>query len=243
MPLPDKNELDLLIGFKVENWSTPTQPDSRTLQGKYCRLEPLSIEQHSEMLFEANQIDTDDRIWVYLPYGPFRSLDEYQQWISKTCFNGDPFFYAIVDVKTSKAIGLASYLRIDPTNGSIEVGHINYSPLLQNTIAATEAMYLMMKNAFDMGYRRYEWKCNSLNEKSCRAAKRLGFTFEGIFRQATVTKGRNRDTSWFAMIDAEWPALDQAFNHWLSDDNFDDVGQQKNALSKMTQDALKRLQD
>ncbi|NKB65081.1 MAG: GNAT family N-acetyltransferase [Gammaproteobacteria bacterium] len=238
MPQPDKNELDLLIGFKVENWTTPHRPGSENLEGKYCRLEPLSIERHSASLFAANQRDTNDRIWVYLPYGPFDTLGEYQRWLSDNCFNGDPFFYAIVDQESSEAIGVASYLRIDPTNGSIEVGHINYSPSLQNTIAATEAMYLMMKNAFDLGYRRYEWKCNSLNEKSCSAAKRLGFSYEGIFRQATVTKGRNRDTSWFAMIDLEWPVLNHAFTKWLAEDNFDENGQQRRALSGMTQEAL-----
>ncbi|NKB76429.1 MAG: GNAT family N-acetyltransferase [Gammaproteobacteria bacterium] len=238
MPQPEKNELDLLIGHKIDNWSIPDRPSRQVLTGKYCQLEPLSMEKHSESLFEANQVDADDRIWVYLPYGPFQSLEQYQEWISNNCFNGDPFFYAIVDNTSHKAIGVASYLRIDPPNGSIEVGHINYSPALQNTIAATEAMYLMMENVFHLGYRRYEWKCNSLNEKSCRAAKRLGFSFEGVFRQASVSKGRNRDTSWFAMIDLEWPALRQAFTHWLSQKNFDENGQQQQALSKMTKEAL-----
>ena len=143
----------------------------------------------------------------------------------------DPLFYAILDQATNRAVGVAGYLRIDPRNGSIEVGHLGYSPLLQRTPAATEAMYLMMARAFELGYRRYEWKCDSLNEPSRAAALRLGFVFEGIFRQAVVVKGRNRDTAWFSVIDSEWPALKAAFVNWLAPDNFDEQGRQLARLS------------
>ena len=146
----------------------------------------------------------------------------------------DPLFYAIVDLAKGEAVGVASYLRISPSSGSIEVGHINYSPLLQRTPAATEAMYLMMAQAFDLGYRRYEWKCHALNAPSRSAAQRLGFSFEGIFRQAAVVKGRNRDTAWYAAIDEEWPALREAFERWLDPTNFDEKGNQRVRLSDLT---------
>jgi RimJ/RimL family protein N-acetyltransferase len=150
----------------------------------------------------------------------------------------DPQFHAIIDLATGKVGGVASYLRIDPAAGSIEVGHINFSPRLQRTVAATEAMYLMMKRAFELGYRRYEWKCHALNAPSRAAAQRLGFSYEGIFRQARVDKGRNRDTAWYAAIDADWPALDRAFSSWLDPANFDEIGQQRTSLSSLTDPIL-----
>lgn len=149
----------------------------------------------------------------------------------------DPLFFAIVDSTSGEAIGVASYLRISPSSGSIEVGHLNFSPKLQRTPAATEAMFLMMRHAFELGYRRYEWKCDSLNDPSRQAALRLGLSFEGIFRQATVRKGRNRDTAWYAAIDKEWPALCTAFDRWLSPSNFDEQGHQRVSLSSLTRAA------
>src|SRR6185295_2637669 len=162
------------------------------------------------------------------------------EWIKKTCLGDDPFFFAIVDAATDRATGVASYLRITPASGSIEVGHLAYSPLLQRSPAATEAMFLLMKHAFEMGYRRYEWKCNSLNAKSRAAAQRLGLSFEGVFRQATVVKGRNRDTAWYAAIDSEWPELKTAFSRWLDPANFDDSGGQRTPLSALTGPILKQ---
>lgn len=170
-------------------------------------------------------------MWTYLGYGPFASLADYQAWMQIACMGDDPLFFTIMDRASNKPLGLASYLRIDPRSGSIEVGHLAYSPLLKRTAAATEAMYLMMARAFDLGYRRYEWKCDSLNAPSRSAALRLGFTFEGIFRQATVVKGRNRDTAWFAIIDKDWPAIREAFVRWLSPDNFDAAGRQCTSLA------------
>lgn len=237
-PENETNALGLTVGFEVKNWLGAQTPNDNVLAGKHCRCEPLNLQRHSEQLFNAYKQDMENRIWVYLPYGPFDDIDAYRTWMTATCFNGDPKFYAIVDNATQQALGVASYLRINPHHGSIEVGHINYSPQCQNTIAATEAMYLMMKNVFDMGYRRYEWKCNALNEKSCNAAKRLGFTYEGTFRQMMMVKGRNRDSAWYSMLDREWQAIDKAFQQWLLADNFDDQQQQRIALSSLTKTAL-----
>lgn len=229
----DVNELGQPVGFPLNDWQAPPSPKPEVMAGRLCRLEPLSVERHARDLFTAFARDTEGRTWTYLPYGPFGSAEEYAEWMSTTCFNGDPSFYAIIDAATDEPVGVAAYLRIDPKNGVIEVGHLSYSPLLQRTPAATEAMYLMMRRAFDLGYRRYEWKCNALNTASRSAAERLGFTFEGIFRQAVVVRGRNRDTAWYSIIDTEWPALHVAFQRWLSPENFDADGQQRARLQTM----------
>ena len=208
-------------------------PKSLSLKGSHVDLVPLTRDHASTLHHYFSQSD-HDAIWDYLPYGPFDTADAYGDWIDENTAAGDPHFFAIHDKKTGDAIGVASYLRINPKEGSIEVGHINFSPELQNTIGATETMYLMMQWAFENGYRRYEWKCNALNLKSRRAAQRLGFSYEGIFRQATIAKSRNRDTAWFGIIDKEWPELDQAFKTWLAPDNFDDAGNQQQRLSVLT---------
>ena len=173
-------------------------------------------------------------MWTYLSYGPFDTLNSYRGWAEEMSRRSDPLFYAIIERATERALGVASYLRINPPAGTIEVGHIGYSPPLQRTPAATEAMFLMMERAFTLGYRRYEWKCDSLNGPSRAAAQRLGFSFEGVFRQATVVKGRNRDTAWFSVIDGEWPALRDAFQRWLHPANFDEQGKQRMRLSALT---------
>lgn len=207
------------------------------MQGRFCHLEPLDIFKHAEQLFAANALDLQGSNWTYLPYGPFEFFADYRAWLDEQSRSSDPLFFAIVDPATGEAIGLASYLRITPSSGSIEVGHLHFSPKLQRTPAATEAMYLMMRHAFELGYRRYEWKCDSLNEASRKAALRLGLSFEGIFRQATVRKGRNRDTAWYAAIDKEWPALREAFEQWLTPSNFDAEGRQRVSLSSLTRAA------
>jgi RimJ/RimL family protein N-acetyltransferase len=200
------------------------------MAGRYCRVEPLDVGRHAASLHENNRSAVDGRAWTYLGYGPFETLADYRRWLTEHAQSDDPLFHTIVDA-TGEAVGLASYLRIDPANGVIEVGHLNYSPRLQRTRASTEAMYLMMRRAFDeLGYRRYEWKCDSLNEPSRQAALRLGFTYEGIFRQAVVYKGRNRDTAWYSIVDGEWPALRAAYEHWLDPANFDDTGRQRRRL-------------
>lgn len=204
------------------------------MEGRFCRLEKLDAERHASSLHAANSLDADGRMWTYLAYGPFESESAYRAWIDEVSSKSDPLFFAIIDKESGRAIGVASYLRIDPRAGSIEVGHIAYSRLLQGTTAATEAMFLMMQRAFDLGYRRYEWKCDSLNAPSRAAALRLGFTFEGIFRQAVIVKGRNRDTAWFSITDKEWPACREAFQRWLDPANFDDQGRQLTKLAART---------
>jgi RimJ/RimL family protein N-acetyltransferase len=235
---PDINPLGQPIGFPVPDWKPAARPARKSMTGRFCRLEPLDAAQHAADLFAANALDAEGRNWTYLPYGPFDSFDSYKSWVGQVSATADPLFFAIVSLATGKAVGVASYLRIDPANGAIEVGHLNFSPLMQRTPVATEAMYLMMKEAFALGYRRYEWKCNALNLPSRQAAQRLGFSFEGIFRQAAISKGRNRDTAWYAAIDKEWPALDEAFQAWLSPRNFDDAGSQRIALSGLTESIL-----
>lgn len=193
----------------------------------------LDAEAHASALWAANALDASGKMWTYLPYGPFDSLAAYRAWLVEMGARHDPFFYTILDASTNQPVGLASYLRIDPTSGAIEVGHLHFSPLLQRTPAATEAMFLMMQHAFALGYRRYEWKCDSLNAPSRAAALRLGFTFEGIFRQALIVKGRNRDTAWFSITDQEWPTLKEAFLSWLAPTNFDERGGQRERLSAL----------
>jgi RimJ/RimL family protein N-acetyltransferase len=189
------------------------------------------MDTHAEHLCEAFALEPDGTNWTYLPVGPFASRADTWAWLQICADKTDPQFYAIVLESTGKAVGVASYMRIDPANGCIEVGYLSFSPLLQRTTASTEAMYLMMRRAFELGYRRYEWKCDSLNAPSRAAAKRLGFSFEGLFRQAVVSKGRNRDTAWFSVIDSEWPERKQEFERWLDPANFDASGRQRTALS------------
>jgi RimJ/RimL family protein N-acetyltransferase len=233
------NELGQPIGFPVINWKIPLRPPREIMVGRFSRVEPISVEEHASDLFEAYSADAENRIWTYLPYGPFATFDLYRTWMERTCLGDDPLLYAIIDAKTGKSSGTAGYLRIDPKNGVIEVGHVNYSPALQRSPAATEAMYLMMKHVFELGYRRYEWKCDALNQKSRRAARRLGFSYEGIFRQAVLHKGRNRDTAWFSVIDQEWPVLKKAYEQWLDPSNFNGTGQQKVRLSDLTAQVVK----
>ncbi len=220
------------IGFPVPIEPVPVVPRGE-LRGTYTLLEPLDADAHSADLFEAF-VDAD-QLWTYLPHGPFAAESDYRAWVELKQGENDPYFYAILDQQTGKAIGVASYLRIDPGARTIEVGWITYSPLLQRSRIATEAMFLLMRNAFDLGYRRYEWKCNVLNDSSMRAAGRLGMTYEGTFRQATVVKGRNRDTAWFAIVDSQWPAMEQAFQRWLEPENFDDQGKQLVSLATLRQ--------
>ncbi len=228
---------DLDLGFTVDGWSPPHFPEKVPMEGDYCALTPLDPKAHSQALFNAFAKDAEHVDWAYLPYGPFDSLSALTDWLEQVANENDPLFFTIMDCQEGP-VGVASYLRISPANGSIEVGHIHFSPQLQRTPAATEAMYLMMKRAFALGYRRYEWKCNALNERSRRAALRLGLSYEGIFRQATVAKGRNRDTAWYATIDLEWPTLKTAFETWLDPANFDASGKQKMSLSDLTAPVL-----
>ena len=206
-------------------------PSKLNLKGKYVVLEPININNHSKNLYINFLKDKKNVIWNYLPYGPFKSYESFKEWLKSFCLSKDPFFYAIYSKRYKQYCGMASYLRITPEHGSIEVGHINYSPILQNTAEGTETMYLMMKNAFEvLGNRRYEWKCNNLNEDSKRAALRLGFKFEGVFRQMFVIKDRNRDSAWFSIIDKEWKKLKKGYQRFLKPSNFDNKLKQKKKL-------------
>jgi len=227
------------IGFSIGDWTPPGRPPAEPMIGRYCRLERLDADRDGQSLFDAYALDSEGRNWTYLPHGPFENYAEFHIWLSGMAKLDDPFFFTIIDAESQTSVGIASYLRITPPAGSIEVGHIHYSPLLQRTPAATEAMYLMMEQAFALGYRRYEWKCDALNAPSRMAAQRLGLSYEGVFRQATVYKQRNRDTAWYATIDREWPDLKQAFEQWLDPNNFDNDRNQKTRLSTLTAPLLK----
>ena len=230
------NPYGQLHGVALPGWQACPVPQPEVMNGQYCKLEPLSATRHAAGLYAAMQQEGAAENWTYLGYGPFASLADYTAWLSGMEGLSDPQFYTIIDVTTHQPVGLASYLRIDAANGVIEVGHLNYSPLLQQKPAATEAMYLMMRHAFALGYRRYEWKCNALNLPSRRAAERLGFLFEGLFRQSMVIKGRNRDTAWYSILDSEWPAVRQVLEQWLGAENFDAAGGQREALSRLMSD-------
>ena len=235
--MPERtNDLGQPIGAALSGWTPRPAPPRAAMTGRWCRVEPLDPDLHGAELFRAFTADRDGRIWTYLPYGPFLTLRDFQAWMEQTCLGDDPLFHAIVDQASGRALGVASYLRIQPAVGVIEVGHINMSPALQQTRAATEAMYLMVARVFDeLGYRRYEWKCDALNDASRRAAERLGFSFEGVFRQATIYKNRNRDTAWYAILDQDWPAAKAAFRDWLDPANFDGEGKQRRGLAELRQ--------
>jgi RimJ/RimL family protein N-acetyltransferase len=228
------NEFGQPVGVAVLNWSGSKTPKGDVLDGRLCRLEALDAGRHADDLADAFALDPDGRIWTYMASGPFASKGALKQWLTTVSKQDDPLFYAIVDKACAKAVGIASYMRIAPTAGSIEVGSIAFSPLMQRTPLATEAMFLMMQHAFEaLAYRRYEWKCDALNAASRKAALRYGFRFEGIFRQALVYKGRNRDTAWFSILDREWPAVRAGFTAWLAPENFDQDGGQKKKLSEL----------
>lgn len=221
------------VGAPLGDWRAPDRPPrDLVLEGRYVRLEPLRAEAHAALLYR--QYAGHDAVWTYLPIGPYSSAAQYHRWVREAEDSHDPQFFAVYNKDSDQYEGTLSLLRIAPEAGSIEVGFINFSPALQRTRAATEALYLTLAWAFDAGYRRFEWKCDSLNMPSRRAAERLGLSFEGVFRQATVVKGRNRDTAWFAAIDAEWPALREAFAVWLAPGNFDEAGRQTECLADLT---------
>lgn len=232
------NELGQPVGPLVPGWIARPRPPRTPMAGRLCRVEPLQASRHVKALHEANLADREGRNWTYLPYGPFVSAEEYAAWVRSVESGDDPMFFAIVQLHPERPVGVASYLRIDPPMGSIEVGHLAYSPALQRTAAATEAMYLMMRRAFDeLGYRRYEWKCNSLNAPSWNAAERLGFRYEGIFRQHWVQNGRNRDNAWFSILDSEWPGVKSALEGWLDASNFNQSGRQRRSLGDFMREA------
>jgi RimJ/RimL family protein N-acetyltransferase len=218
------------VGPLVDGWRAPPVPDLAPMAGAWVDLAPLTPG-HAAALWSA--VAGDDGLWTYMAVGPFPDAAGFAAWVAQVSAGADPQFWAIRP-KGGDWAGVASYLRIDPAHGAIEVGNILFSRTLQGTPAATEAMALMMARAFGLGYRRYEWKCNALNLPSRRAAQRLGFSFEGVFRQHMIIKGRNRDTAWFSITDADWPLLKAAYDRWLDPANFDAEGRQRVALSDLT---------
>jgi RimJ/RimL family protein N-acetyltransferase len=235
MATPDTDPATgLPIGSRVADPSPAPRPQRTTLTGRHVTVAPLDPVAHADSLYAATSGAENERLWLYLFDGPFASRADFDAYLTRIAQSEDPLYYAILDTTTGKAIGHAAYLRIEPAHRCIEVGGILYAPALQRTPAATEAMYLMARHVFeDLGYRRYEWKCNALNAPSHRAALRLGFTYEGIFRQHMIVKGRNRDTAWLSMLDSEWPARKAAFEQWLDPTNFDADGRQKTSLSAL----------
>ncbi len=225
----------LPIGLPVD--PAPARlPERTSLVGRHVRLVPLVATQHADALYEETHGAGCEALWLYLPDGPSPDNATFRDALERKAASRDPLFFAILDGASGRPQGWASYLRIEPAQRCIEVGWILYTPALQRTVGATEAMYLMARHAFeDLGYRRYEWKCNALNAPSRRAALRLGFTFEGIFRQHMIVKGRNRDSAWFSMLDTEWPVRKTAFERWLDPTNFDAEGRQRIALSSLNQ--------
>jgi len=215
----------------LPGWSSRPRPPRAQLQGQYCRLEPINPQLHGADLYAAYMEAPDDRDWTYLfDERPEREGD-FNTYLTKLASSEDPLHFTIIESRFMKAVGTAALMRIDPTHGVLEVGWITFSSRLKQTAAATESMYLLMRLAFDeLGYRRYEWKCDSLNAPSRAAAERYGFTFEGIFRNAVVYKGRSRDTAWYSIIDQEWPRVRSAFSAWLDPTNFDEHGRQKRRL-------------
>jgi RimJ/RimL family protein N-acetyltransferase len=216
------------------SWSPARRPARGAIDGDLVRLEVLDPERHAKSLFTSSHVAGAEDLWQHLPYGPFAGQTDFTAWLEQRAPSDDPLFYAVVDRASMRALGMASFMRIKPDNGVIEIGHIWFAPELQRTRQATEAIFLLAKTAFDeLGYRRLEWKCDSLNVPSRRAADRFGFTFEGIFRQHMIVKGRNRDTAWFSITDGEWPLRKAAFETWLSPDNFDSAGQQRRGLAEV----------
>jgi len=222
------------IGFPVEHWSERARPPRTSMFGNYCRLEPLEAERHAADLFEAYSDAPDDRDWTYVNRQRPASLQQFREEVSTLAANPDPLNFAVVDLASGRAVGTIALMRIDPPHGVIEVGGVLYSPRMQRKPAGTEAIYLLGRRVFDeLRYRRFEWKCDSLNAPSRAAAQRYGFTFEGIFRQAMVYHGRNRDTAWYSMLDSEWPRVRAAFERWLDPDNFDEGGEQRQSLATL----------
>ena len=220
------------VGIPVPGWAARPRPTGAPLEGRFARIEKLDVARHGAKLWEA--VRGHDSVWDYLPYGPFPDVAEFTAWLGARAALSDPFYYAIIERGSGRALGCLTLMEIRPEMGVIEVGHIFFSPALQKNPAGTDAIYLAARMVFEeLGYRRFEWKCNDLNARSKFAAVRFGFTFEGVFRQHLVVKGHNRDTAWYAMLDREWPLRKTTFELWLAPGNFDADGRQKVALSQM----------
>ncbi len=231
---PNPEALPSAIGPEVEAYPAP-RPQRVTLAGRWVTLAPLDARKHAVSLYDGSNGAPDrERVWTYLGDGPYANLQDFRASIETKARSEDPLFFAVVDNASGRALGYQTLMRFDAANRAVEVGNVMYTPALQRTAGATEAQYLFASYVFDtLGVRRYEWKCNALNAPSRRAAERLGFTFEGVFRQHMIVKGRSRDTAWYAMLDSEWPTRKSAFERWLRLDNFDAEGRQKESLSTL----------
>lgn len=232
------NDLGQPIGEALPDWTPPPVPARAELKGRWATLEPLDPALHGDELWDAAQLDPEGRTWTWLGDGPFADRAEFDALLARNAASADPMFFALRSAATGRAEGWCSLMRITPAAGTIEVGWIWWGPRLQRTPAATEAIFLLMREVFRLGYRRFEWKCDTLNAASRAAAMRFGFSYEGVFRQAVVYKGRSRDTAWYAMIDKEAAELEAAYSAWLDPANFDEAGRQKTRLADLTAPVL-----
>lgn len=230
------NDFGQELGLTITNWAAKAKPAQISLEGTYCILRPITAQTKLKELYESFNFENDGSSWTYLPYGPFTSLDEFKSWLATTLAKEvDTQLYTVEKINDPRPLGIIGYLRINPEHGVIEIGHVHFSKLLQKTSMATEAIYLMINHALkDLAYRRCEWKCNSLNKASVKTALRIGFQFEGTFRQTNVFKNQNRDTSWFSIIDSEWQSLARRLEAWLQASNFDDEGKQRRSLQEFS---------
>ncbi|MDN5926569.1 MAG: GNAT family N-acetyltransferase [Hyphomicrobiales bacterium] len=221
----------------LKNFVPRARPARETMEGRFVRLEPLDAARHGDDLYAASTVSDADRRFTWLPDSPPKTREEYDAWLAGAEASADPLYFAVVDRKTGKACGRQTFMRIDQKNGGIEIGNVYWGPLISRTPMSTEALYLFARRAFDdLGYRRFEWKCDHDNAPSERAAERFGFTFEGVFRQHLIVKGKNRDTAWFSMVDSEWPLNRKVFEGWLDPSNFDSEGRQKRRLEEIRAD-------
>lgn len=229
--MTELNQYNQLVGAPVPEWQGVQILPRVPLAGHYCRLEPLDADRHSQQLFEAYQLAPDERDWTWLVAQRPDTPQAAWHWVQGKVADPTLTPYAVIEQKSGEAAGLVCFMRMDTANGTVEIGHVTWSPRMKNTVLGTEAVWLLLGAAFEQGYRRVEWKCDSLNAASRNAALRLGFTFEGLLRQMMVRKGRNRDSEWFSIIDAEWPQRNAALRGWLAPENFDAQGRQKQPLS------------
>lgn len=233
--MPEINLYGQTVGDALPDWKSASVLPRAVLEGQYCRLAPLDADGHAADLFDAYAQAPDERDWTWLTSERPASVEATARWVAEKTADASLVPYAAIDLRSGRAVGLVCFMAIDRDNGSVEIGHVTWSPRMKNTVLGTEAIWLLLRQAFALGYRRVEWKCDSLNVASRRAAERLGFIYEGRFRQKIVRKGRNRDSDWLSMIDGEWPQRDAVLQRWLDAENFDLQGRQRQSLAACQQ--------